>query len=651
MAKKKMWGMKVVMGFNQVKFFPEEKTVQVETGTTLMEAAAKAGVPLSNSCGGKGVCGKCRVRVLNGKIHADKHSISILSGDEIKEGYVLSCQTRVNSDLEILIPAESILQESQILLDGIPVDYSEPEKISLHRVSADPVSLYEPLVQKIHLELSPPTLEDNVSDMDRIVRELKRKTEYKDFEISLGCLQGLALKLRENQWQVTTTLAKHGDILKIMQVEPGDTTEENYALAVDVGTTTVVAQLIHLKSGSVLGVAGSHNQQAHYGEDVISRMIYACDKEGGLDSLHNAVVGNINQLIDKLTKEKGIHHEQIIGVVAAGNTTMSHLLLSLIPCSIRLDPYVPTANFYPQIPAKELGLNIHPKGIVELIPGVASYVGGDIVAGVLACGMADRPEIRVLIDVGTNGEIAVGNNEWMVCCSASAGPAFEGGGIKHGMRATGGAVEKVMISDGRVRYQTIGKSKVKGICGSGLIDCLFELARNHIIVGDGKFALASDHGSMLEKDGEVSFILAPAEETEIGGELVITQSDIQHLIRSKGAVFAAIKSLLDYVGVKFQDVETIFVAGGFGSYLDIPKAIGIGLLPDIDRSRIKFIGNSSLMGARMCLLSTHGFERARQIARSMTNIELSNYQPFMDEYIAAMFLPHTDRRLFPSVNY
>ncbi|RJR46403.1 MAG: DUF4445 domain-containing protein [Desulfobacteraceae bacterium] len=639
------------MGLNQVKFFPEEKTVEVEAGTTLMEAAAKAGVQLSNSCGGKGVCGKCRVRVLNGKIHADKHSISILSGDEIREGYVLSCQTRVSSDLEILVPAESILHESQILLDGIPVDYSEPEKISLHRVSADPVSLYEPLVRKIHLNLNPPSPEDNISDMDRIVRELKRKTEYKEFEIPLACLQGLASKLRENEWELTATLAKHGDILKILQLEPKDTTEENYGLAVDVGTTTVVAQLIHLKTGSVLGVAGSHNQQARYGDDVISRMIYACDKEGGLDSLHNAVIGNINHLIERLTKEKGIRSEQILCVVAAGNTTMSHLLLSLIPCSIRLDPYVPTANFYPQVPAKELGLHVHPKGIVELVPGVASYVGGDIVAGVLACGMADRPEIRVLIDVGTNGEIAVGNNEWMVCCSASAGPAFEGGGIKHGMRATGGAVEKVVISDGRVRYQTIGKSKVKGICGSGLIDCLYELARNHIVVGDGKFDPASGNGKIVEKDGEISFILAPAEETEIGGELVITQSDIQHLIRSKGAVFAAIKSLLDYVGVKFQDVETIFVAGGFGSYLDIPKAIGIGLLPDIDRSRIRFIGNSSLMGARMCLLSTHGFERAKQIARSMTNIELSNYQPFMDEYIAAMFLPHTDRRLFPSVDY
>jgi uncharacterized 2Fe-2S/4Fe-4S cluster protein (DUF4445 family) len=338
-------------------------------------------------------------------------------------------------------------------------------------------------------------------------------------------------------------------------------------------------------------------------------------------------------------------------MVAAGNTTMSHLLLSLIPCSIRLDPYVPTVNAYPQVRAGEIGIDIHPEGILELVPGVASYVGGDIVAGIIACGIADRPEIRVLIDVGTNGEIAVGNNEWVVCCSASAGPAFEGGGIKHGMRATRGAIEKLIISDGRVQYKSIGKGKVNGICGSGLIDCLYELARNHLIDGEGRFHSSRQDERFIEKDGETQFILAPVGETETGREIVITQSDISHLIRSKGAVFAAIKSLMDYVGLKFEDIATFYVAGGFGSYLDIPKAIGIGLLPDIDREKIRFVGNSSLMGARMCLLSTHTMERAAQIAKGTTNIELSNYQPFMDEYVAAMFLPHTDRRLFPSVDY
>ena len=407
----------------KVKFLPDDKIIEIEKGKTLMEAAEKAEVHINNLCGGKGVCGRCRVIVSNGEIRADKHSISLLSKEEIMEGYVLACQTKVDSDMEVLIPAESRLAEAQILLEHTPVEYGEPEKISIHRVAIDPMTLYEPLVQKIYMELKEPSIDDNISDIDRVIRELRKKTEYKNFEISLRCLQGLAHKLRSNDWQATATISKHGDIHRILQVEGGDTTEKNYGLAIDVGTTTIVAQLIHLKSGNVLSVAGSYNQQSRFGEDVISRMIYACGKDEGLNPLHSAVAKNIKQLIEKLIEGKGINPDEITCMVAAGNTTMSHLLLSLIPCSIRLDPYVPTVNVYPQVRASELGIDIHPEGIVEVLPGVSSYVGGDIVSGVIASGIADRPETKVLIDVGTNGEIAIGNNNWMVCCSASAGPA------------------------------------------------------------------------------------------------------------------------------------------------------------------------------------------------------------------------------------
>jgi uncharacterized 2Fe-2S/4Fe-4S cluster protein (DUF4445 family) len=639
------------MEIYRITFLPDEKSVEVDAGTTLMEAAEKADIHINSLCGGEGVCGRCRVKLINGKARADKHSISLLSKEEIMEGYVLACQTRVDSDMEVIIPAESRIEETQILLEGAPVDYSEPENIHVHRVPADPLSLFEPLVQKVFLKLKEPSPEDNISDMDRVIRELRKRTDHRSFEIALRCLQGLASKLRENRWEVTATIAKHGDIWRIQQIEPGDTTDRNYGLAIDVGTTTIVAQLVHLKSAKVIGVAGSHNLQARYGEDVISRMVYACGREGGLDPLHNAVIKNINRLIGTLTEKRSIDAQEITAIVAAGNTTMSHLLLALIPCSIRLDPYAPTVSAYPQIPAKELKIDINPEGILEVVPGVASYVGGDIVAGILACGIADKQETSVLIDVGTNGEIAIGNNEWLVCCSASAGPAFEGGGMRDGMRATQGAIEKVTIGNGELHYETIGKAKPKGICGSGLIDFLYELARNHIIDVEGKFSASADHERLVEREGEPQFILAHPEETDTGHEIAITQSDISNLIRSKGAVFAAIKSLVDYVGLTFEDIDTLFVAGGFGSYLDIPKAIGIGLLPDIDTGRIRFIGNSSLMGARMCLLSTHSLERAAQIAKNMTNIELSTYQPFMDEYVAAMFLPHTDKRLFRSVDY
>jgi uncharacterized 2Fe-2S/4Fe-4S cluster protein (DUF4445 family) len=639
------------MSTYRVTFLPEGKEVEVEENITLMQAAEKAGVYINALCGGKGVCGKCRVQVTDGKVLADKHSIGFLSKEELMEGYVLACQTKVSSDMEVVIPPESRLEAEQILMEGTVVDYSQPAKVFVSKVPSDPLSLFEPLVQKIYLELKEPSSEDNIADSDRVIRELRKKTEYQTFERSLRCLRDLASELRSNNWKVTATIAKHGDLWRILQIEPGDTSEQNYGLALDVGTTTVVAQLVHLKSGNVLGVAGSHNLQSHYGEDVISRMVFACSREGGLNPLHEAIIKDINNLIKSLTDDKGIGVEQITAIVAAGNTTMSHLLLGLVPCSIRLDPYVPTAHAFPQIRAAELGININPEGILETVADVASYVGGDIVSGILACGIADRPEVKALIDVGTNGEIAMGNNDWMVCCSASAGPAFEGGGIGCGMRATLGAIEKVEITNGRVEYHTIGKAKPRGICGSGLIDAVYELVRNGIIGQEGKFNRSTKHERVIERDDEPQFIVAYSHETETGKDISVTESDISNLVRSKGAVFAAIKSLIDYVGLGFDQIDTFFVAGGFGSYLNIPKAIAIGLLPDIDPKRIQFVGNSSLMGARMSLLSTHAFERTAKIASMMTNIELSTYLPFMDEYVAALFLPHTDRKLFPSVDY
>jgi uncharacterized 2Fe-2S/4Fe-4S cluster protein (DUF4445 family) len=298
-----------------------------------------------------------------------------------------------------------------------------------------------------------------------------------------------------------------------------------------------------------------------------------------------------------------------------------------------------------------VGIVINSWGILELAPSIASYVGGDIVAGVLACGMAYKPEIRCLIDVGTNGEIVIGNNQWLVCCSASAGPAFEGAGAKNGMRAINGAIEKIQINLDEVSYETIGKTKPRGICGSGLIDAMYEMVRNGIIEQHGKFNESVKTERLIKEDNELRYIIARGNETENGKDISISESEISNLIKSKGAIFAAIKSLVDFVGLRFDQLETIYVAGGFGTSLNIPKAIGIGLIPDVDVKRIQFIGNSSLTGARLALTSTDAFNASLEIARRMTNVELSNYAPFMNEFIAALFLPHTDSKLFPSVDY
>lgn len=624
------------MSHHTIHFLPADQSVEVADGATIAEAAQKADVFITNLCGGEGVCGKCRVQVAKGRADAEEHAKGFFSQDELMKGYVLACQTEIHDDLEIVIPPESRVDASKIMTGG---ESQTTAGIELN-----------PLVKKIFLALSPPTVEDNVPDVERISRALRKQLGWQTFDIPLDCLQTLSTKLRENDWKVTVTVAKHGKNYQILQIDPFDTAKSHYGLAVDVGTTTVVAQLLDLNSGKVLDVEGCHNKQASFGEDVISRVIFACGK-GGLDPVQQAVVKNINTLIARLVEKNKISREEIDIIVAAGNTTMSHLLLGLNPCSIRLAPYVPTADEFPQIRASEIGIRINPRGILETMPCVASYVGGDIVAGVLASGISEHEEVKCLIDIGTNGEIAIGNKDWLVCCSASAGPAFEGGGTRCGMRATDGAIEKVEIKEGELFYSVIGGKKPRGVCGSGLIDCIYELVRNKIIGQDGKFHRQREDARLDFTDGIPEYIIAHSHETETGMNVVITESDIDNLIKSKGAVFAAIKSLIDYIGLGFDMLDTLYVAGGFGSFLNIPKAVAIGLLPDIPLEKIKFIGNSSLTGARACLLSENAFETCLNISRSMTNIELSIHQPFTDEYIAALFLPHTDGKLFPSVAY
>jgi len=646
----------------KVTFLPDQKEIEVEEGVSLLEASGRVGVYVNSLCGGEGICGKCRVQVTRGKAQADARSLAFFSREELQQGYVLACQTPVTDNLEVVIPPESRLEEEQILtgshrerqkawVETCPIAYSEPDRVSLHKRPQDPATLFRSLVSKIFLELPQPTADDNIPDTARIVRDLRKKVEYRAFEIPMALLRSLSETLRRHGWKITVTLVKHDDTGRILRIEGGDTADRGYGLAVDVGTTTVVCQLVNLKTGQVLGVEGSHNLQSRYGEDVLSRIAFACSK-GSLDILQQAVVQNINALIQTLIKEKGVPLEDIAYIMAAGNTTMSHILLGLKPCSIRDDPYVPTADLYPHVPAGEVGINIGSGGMLQVMPSVASYIGGDTVAGVLACGLADKSEIQCLIDVGTNGEIVLGNNEWMLSCSASAGPAFEGGDIRCGTRATRGAIQQVRVDSGEVVYETIGKARPRGICGSGLVALLYELAMNRIIDIDGRFCPSTGDKRLVEEKGEMQYVVAFPEETETGQALVITQSDIINLIRSKGAMFAATKSLIDYAGLGFDQLEKVYLAGGFGNYLDIDKAVGIGLLPDIPRERIEFVGNSSLMGARMALVSSHAFEKSIAISRAITNIELSHYAPFENEYMAALYLPHIDRqRLFPTVSY
>ena len=631
----------------KVIFRPANIAAVARPGETILDVATRSGVEIANLCGGEGVCGKCRVRIDEGKIDVSPKDIGLLEKKEIDEGFVLACRSQIpETDIAVWVPDESDAEGEQILTTDHILNYEAPAPVAGVEDTGAPTPRH-PLCRKYFLELPPPSGTDNLSDLDRIHRELRKTPEGSGAKFHYSCLWGLSGMLRRSDWKATVSVHdRDGRKPSVRLIEPGDTTGENFGVALDIGTTTVAAQLIDLRTGIVAGTAGSRNLQAKYGEDVVSRMIYACGR-AGLTPLSDAVVGTVNALIDSLTTEAGIPHTHIRSVVAAGNTTMTHLLLGLEPCAIRLEPYIPVATRFPPYPAAELELKVHPKALIHCMPCVGSYVGGDISAGVLASGLGDRPEIHALIDIGTNGEIVVGNDDWMVCCSASAGPAFEGGGVRCGMRATRGAIEKVEVSAESVRIGTIGGGKPKGVCGSGIIDTLSELVTAGIIDQSGRF-IDFDHPCVRVTDEVPELVLAGEDETETGSSVVVTEDDIANIVKTKGAILAAVKVLLESIGMSFNDLDGVDVAGGFGAHLDIEKAVRIGLLPDIPRERIRFIGNSSLAGARMALLSGRALRKAVEIARGMTYFELSTHPDYMNEFVASLFLPHTQMELFPS---
>jgi len=634
-------------------YHPKPTQIEVHKGRDLLSAAVAAGVHMNSSCGGDGVCGRCKVIVKSGDIKTEPSGR--ISMQERQKGYVLACQTTVHSDVEVEVPAESRLDLDQVSeedakllrLKGI---YSEAVDVDKGEgLLKEKLFPHSPLATKLYLELPAPSLTDTVSDLERLYRGIKKSKDVSIMQTGLTNIKRLGRLFRESQWKVTVLLGKRNGTVEIVSVEPGDTSDKNYGIALDIGTTTVSGQLVNLNTNEVLGTKGTHNKQASFGSDVITRIVYA-QETGGLEKLHHAVIDNINAIIQGLVDEHNIKLSSINAIICAGNTTMLHLLLRVDPKFIRREPYVSTANFVPVIRAAESGIKVNPRGLLACVPGVSTYVGGDITAGTLACGLSRTDKLTILIDVGTNGEIVLGNNEWMVSCAASAGPAFEGSGVKCGMRATSGAIQRIEITKAdKVGVRTIKDAKPCGICGSGYIDALAELFKAGIINRNGKFSESLSSKRIREGDEGKEFILVAKEDTDIDNDIVITEADIENLKRSKGAIYAASAVLLNKLQLSFKDIKQFYIAGGFGTYLDIDKAITIGLLPDLERKRFSFIGNSSLVGAREVLLSSEAKKEAEQIAKKMTYIELSVEPSYMDEYVSALFFPHTDLKRFPSI--
>jgi uncharacterized 2Fe-2S/4Fe-4S cluster protein (DUF4445 family) len=458
--------------------------------------------------------------------------------------------------------------------------------------------------------------------------------------------------LRADNFQVTATIARPvrpDGKNRVINIQAGDTTAHSYAVAVDIGTTTIFGQLLDLDTGEVLAQQGDFNGQISYGEDVISRIVFF--EKNGMDKLQAAVLKTTNQIIDRIVGKAAVDRDNITHITLAGNTTMTQLFCGISPRYLRRSPYVPASTLYPPIRAVDLGLALGDHAMALFYPQVSSYVGGDIVAGVMGSGMHLRDELTLFMDIGTNAEIVIGNKDWMACAACSAGPAFEGGGIKFGMRAEKGAIEDFSLDPLTLEPMniTVGNVGVRGICGSGLINIVAALFEAGVIDNLGKFNRDLPTDRVRETDGIWEYVLARADVTQIGRDVVLTEIDIDNLIRAKGAMYSGCMTLLDEVGLGIENLERIILAGGFGSYVDLEKAMTIGLLPEIDLDKVIFVGNSSLLGARMSSLTNRIRRDVTAVTRMMTNFELSETTSYMDHYVAALFLPHTDIDLFPKV--
>ncbi len=632
-----------------VKFLPHENTVEVENNESLIRAAMSAGVHINASCGGSGVCGKCRILIESGEV--DGGISEHLSKEDREQGYRLACLANVTSDLVVRIPVESEVDNSRLIQQATSRHTAKAMHADMESLKED--GLFIPPVEKIYMELDPAMEGDNQADVARIMNHLKLHHDEHRLRIDLNLIRKVPDIIREQDFKVTATIVrpvrKDGKN-RIINIEPGDTTDRNFAIAVDIGTTTIYGEVLDLHTGDVLGQHGEFNGQMSYGEDVISRIIIT-EKGDGLQLLHEKVVETINQVIAKSIKKANIGSHEVSTITLAGNSTMTQLLLNIKPTYIRKDPYVPASILYPPFLAKEIDLDLPDHTIALMYPGVSSYVGGDIIAGVMAAGMYQSSELTLFMDIGTNAEIVIGHKDWMVCTAASAGPAFEGGGVKFGMRATKGAIEDFSIDPDTYEPMiiTVGNTKAKGICGSGLITLAAKLLEVGVIDSRGKLNQSLDTPRIRRTDEIWEYVLVYKDNTAIDRDITITEPDLDNLIRAKGAMYSAALTLLGEIGLTIQDVERIILAGGFGSYVDLESAITIGLLPEIDTERVTYLGNGSLLGCKINCLTNSLRRNVGEVVSMMTNFELATIPSYMDHYMGALFLPHTEMNYFPKV--
>ncbi|MBF0553859.1 MAG: DUF4445 domain-containing protein [Nitrospirae bacterium] len=613
------------------------KSFEINAGATIYETLKANGVFLVSPCGGKGTCGKCQVKVTSGSVAVK--SYGKLGQQERHNGIVPACQTSTTSDLHIEIP-----EHSKLVLGG-------KIAVSIFKDTAAYLQSYgtgiDPLAKRVSLTLPPPSIQDNIGDLQRLTRSLDGMG-ITNMRFSHEFVSTLMETLREGGFNAVVSYSKPNDTtFDAISAYPHEQCKGRFGLAIDIGTTTVVVYLVDLSNGTVIDIGSTYNSQTKYGDDVITRIVHATEG-GGLADLRDTVAGDINTIVDFFSSKHNIDRHEVEAAVISGNTTMSHIFWGLNPASIREDPYIPTVNYYPIWRGAQARLNINPLAAVYTSPSVASYVGGDIVTGILASKMHRSPGISLFMDIGTNAEVAIGNDEWIMTAACSAGPCFEGGGIKFGMRATQGAIESIKIDPATLTpsVSVIGGGTPTGICGSGMIDAIVELYKTGIINQKGVFNPAK---SPLVREGEdgLEFLIYKSDIPQ--RDIVLTTVDMENLIRAKAAIFAGVSLLLREAGLTLDVLEKVYVAGGFGNSLNVEKAVMLGMIPDLPPDKYIFLGNTSIIGAYLTLMSDTLRKDLESIASKMTYIELSVVGGYMDEYMSAMFIPHTDLSKFPSV--
>ena len=623
--------------------------VEANPGDNLLELARRVNVAIDAPCSGNGSCGKCRVKLLEGELETipSRH----ISEEEFAAGWRLSCNCKVVGDCTVLVPDIASAYKSRMKT----ADLSSPEEVAIFesiKTSMEQEGAI-PFVndfRAVCLEMTAPDADDTMPDIERLTWAIQSQLGVEKVEIPYAVMVKLAETLRQYDFRVCVKGQLKDNTFCCMEIcDPGDT--KIVGAAIDIGTTTVSMVLVDLENGKILAKGSSGNGQIRFGADVINRIIQS-SKPGGRKALQDAIVKEtLNPILGNLCKAAETNAKSILSLCIGANTTMNHLLVGVDADPVRMDPYIPSFFAWEGLKAGDLKLVANALAPVFIAPNIGSYVGGDITAGTLATMMWDMDEMTLFIDLGTNGEIVFGNRDFLMSCACSAGPAFEGGDISCGMRATDGAVEACTIDKDTMEptLTVIGDpgQKVVGICGSGIIDIISELYRCGIINARGLFAREGDRVKH-DQHGMGRYVIAFAEESETGREVSINEVDIDNFIRAKGAIFSAIDTLLQSVDMTVDMIDHVYVAGGIGSGINMKNAVNIGMLPDVELEKFSYIGNSSLAGAYAMVVSDQAIEKCAEVAANMTYLELSTYPGYMDSFVAACFIPHTDRTLFPN---